>query len=70
MGYVTITVTVHSKERMTEGLKLTKRGIIWKYGQGISIGKLLLISGEMNHHGPENALKEVEMAIHAALPYS
>lgn len=29
---------------------------------------LLEFSGEMDHHGARNALKEVEMAIDAALP--
>jgi len=29
---------------------------------------LLLFSGEMDHHGARNALREVEMAIDAALP--
>lgn len=31
---------------------------------------LLEFSGEMDHHGARNALKEVEMAIDAALPRS
>lgn len=29
---------------------------------------LLLFNGEMDHHGARNALREVEMAIDAALP--
>ena len=29
---------------------------------------LLLFSGEMDHHGARNALREVELAIDAALP--
>lgn len=29
---------------------------------------LLLFSGELDHHGARNALREVEMAIDAALP--
>ena len=29
---------------------------------------LLELSGEIDHHGARNALKEVEMAIDAALP--
>lgn len=29
---------------------------------------LLLFSGEMDHHGARNALRDVEMAIDAALP--
>ena len=31
---------------------------------------LLEFSGEMDHHGARNALKEVEIAIDAALPRS
>ena len=31
---------------------------------------LLEFSGEMDHHGARNALKEVEIAIDAALPQS
>ena len=70
MQYVTITVTVRSKEKRREkGLKFDKRGNTMEIrARDINRELLLEFSGEMDHHGARNALKEVEMAIDAALP--
>ena len=70
MGYVTITVTVRSKEK-TAGKRTEIRQKREYYGntaREINRERLLEFSGEMDHHGARNALKEVEMAIDAALP--
>ena len=70
MGYVTITVTVRSKEK-TAGKRTEIRQKREYYGntaRDINRELLLEFSGEMDHHGARNALKEVEMAIDAALP--
>ena len=53
------------------GIKFDKRGNTMDIRARDTDRELLLeFSGEMDHHGARNALKEVEIAIDAALPRS